>query len=188
MPLPDPKPDATYQDVLDAPEHMIAEIINGHLELSPRPSGQHGRPATRLTVALGGYDNDGGDGEEPGGWYFLFEPELHLGREILVPDLAAWRRSRLPEDILGPYTIVAPDWVCEISSPGTASRDRIVKMRLYHAAGVQFVWLVDPVAELIEVYQRDGASWRRLAAVGENDIARLPPFDAVEIDLGKLWR
>ncbi len=187
MPIPS-KREATYQDVLEAPDHVVAEILDGQLELSPRPSGKHGRPATRLTVALGGFDGDGEDSDGPGGWYFLFEPELHFGRQIVVPDVAAWQRTRLPDDIDGPFTQVAPDWACEVSSPSTASRDRIVKMRIYHEAGVHWVWIVDPDARSIEVFERDDTAWRRVAAVEGIDVVRLPPFGALALKLAGLWR
>jgi hypothetical protein len=107
---------ATYQDVLDAPPHMVAEIANGRLHLHPRPALRHSRATFRMAGRLDDLFEGGGG---PGGWHFAIEPELHLGPDVLVPDLAGWRRERMPVFPDAPWTDLAPDWVCEILSPGT---------------------------------------------------------------------
>ena len=103
-------PRATYLDVFDAPEHTVAEIIDGTLHTHPRPAPRHATVTSVLGNKLGPAFH-GGDGG-PGGWRILDEPELHLGEEILVPDLAGWRRERMPDlpDIA--YFTLAPDWAC----------------------------------------------------------------------------
>jgi Uma2 family endonuclease len=121
-----PKPRATYADVLAAPEHMIAEIIDGVLHTQPRPASPHARAAGKLGATLDGPFDSGENG--PGGWILLFEPELHLHGEILVPDFAGWRRERMPQMPDAPAFELAPDWVCEVLSPGTAATDRAQKM------------------------------------------------------------
>lgn len=187
----DKKRRATYQDVLDADERLVAEIIGGELRLSPRPGGPH----TRVTSQLGGalvppFDN--GDGG-PGGWIILDEPELHVGAdddlEIVVPDLAGWRRERFDTAWLGGnYFTCAPDWVCEVLSTRTATNDRIEKLPLYARAGVQYAWLVHPVYRSLEVFRlTDERQWLSVATHVGDQVVRAVPFDAIELDLSRLW-
>ena len=123
----------------------------------------------------------------PGGWVLLFEPELHLATDILVPDLAGWRRDRLPEVPDSPYFTLAPDWTCEVLSPSTHRIDRVRKTRIYARESVRHVWLVDPGEQLVEVLRLDGATYRIVASAGGQETARLEPFDAIELDLSILW-
>lgn len=180
------KQPATYADVLAAPEHMVAEILNGELVLSPRPAYRHARAGTRLGMSLGGFDGDP-RGDDPGGWSILFEPELHFGKQIMVPDLAGWRRERLPEIPDVAWLDLAPDWVCEVASPGTRRHDRMIKSGLYLEHGVQWMWLVTPTEELVEVFQQDAGRWVLVATAVGPEPARLPPFDAIELDVGRWW-
>src|SRR5215510_6695149 len=133
---------ATYQDAIDSPEHMVAEIINGELRLSNRPAGPATAAASAIGEELGPPFKRGRGG--PGGWLILDEPELHLDEEVVVPDLAGWRRERLPVAPDAPYITVAPDWVCEVLSPSTEKFDRQEKMPVYASFGVQYAWLVHP--------------------------------------------
>src|SRR5262245_31554109 len=127
---------ATYQDVLDAPEHVIAEIIGGELRLSPRPGGAATAVASSLGEELGPPFKRGRGG--PGGWLIIDEPEIHLADEIFVPDLAGWRRERLPRAPSGAFYSVVPDWVCEVLSKSTEKMDRLEKMPLYASLGIQY--------------------------------------------------
>src|SRR6185437_11076720 len=114
---------ATYADVLAAPAGMVAEVVHGVLHTQPRPAMPHTRAASRLGGELGGPFDRGRGG--PGGWIILYEPELHLGEDILVPDLGGWRRERLPKVPMGAaYLTLAPDWICEVVSPSTQAFDR----------------------------------------------------------------
>src|SRR5690606_18051551 len=123
----------------------------------------------------------------PGGWVILFEPELHLSGHVLVPDLAGWRRERMPEMPEVPAFELAPDWVCEVLSPHTVARDRVRKLPIYAQQRVRHVWLVDPDAKTLEVFRLDGDGWR-LVGTWEGDARlRAEPFDAVELELGGLW-
>ena len=179
------KPRATYQDVLDAPEHLNAEIINGELRLSPRPGGPHTSAASRLNGLLAPPFDFGSGG--PGGWIILFEPELHLGADIVIPDLAGWRRDRLPSVPNDAFFTLAPDWVCELLSRTTAASDRAEKLPIYAAAGVQHVWLVDAIQRTLEVLRACERTWL-LVNVFRGDVrVRAEPFDAIELDLGLLW-
>lgn len=182
----DKKKPATYQDVLDAPEHMVAEILAGELRLSPRPGGRHTRVASSLGFVLGP-PFDRGDGG-PGGWVILDEPELHFGADIIVPDLAGWRRDRFDVSwIEASYFTVAPDWICEVLSPGNAVNDRLEKLPIYAAAGVQHAWFVHPVYRSLEVFRLEGGRWVSIATHVGNTVVRAEPFDAIEIDLARVW-
>lgn len=182
----DKKKCATYQDVLDAPEHMVAEIINGEVHLSPRPGGAHTRAASVLGFTLGTPFDRGKGG--PGGWIILVEPELHLGDDIVVPDLAAWRRDRLePAAFDAPYFTIAPDWICEMLSKSTERFDRLEKMPLYAAAGVQYAWLVSALRGSLEVFRLHEGKWLSIASHLGRKTVRAEPFDAIELDISELW-
>ena len=176
---------ATYQDLLDAPENTVAELIEGALHMHPRPATRHARASSTLGVRLGAPFDEGRDG--PGGWWILDEPELHLGADVLVPDLAGWRRERMPTFPDAAWIELPPDWVCEVLSPGTRRLDLTDKRRLYGAAGVAHLWHVDPLARTLEAFAlRDGA-WTLIAALAEDAEVRVPPFDAVAFPLSALW-
>lgn len=123
----------------------------------------------------------------PGGWLILYEPELHLADHILVPDLAGWRRERLPRLPRTAYTTVTPDWVCEILSPRTARLDRTEKKPLYAELGVSYLWLIDPDALTLETYHPVDGRWVDMGAFSKDDRVRAVPFDAIELELGLLW-
>jgi len=187
------KPNATYQDVIDAPEGMRAEIVQGDLYLQPRPASPHGYASDILAARLiYGFQlaNDG-----PGGWWIKIEPEIHFEGEktnVLDPDLAGWRRERLPVYPRVPYMTLAPDWVCEIASPSTARRDRGTKSDVYLAHGVAHYWILDPSGRTLEAFERsdagrDAERWVRIGAWGDDDRVSVAPFDAVTLDLGELW-
>lgn len=177
--------EASYQDILAAPETVVAELVEGVLYTSPRPRTPHARSATALSGELY-FPFDRGRGG-PGGWLFLIEPELHLGRNVLVPDLAGWRRDRLPELPEAPALAVAPDWLCEVLSPSTAALDRSVKLPQYAAHGVAHVWFLDPEARTVEVLRLDGRSFRVVATFANDERVRAEPFDAIELALADLW-
>src|SRR5882757_4578268 len=134
---------ATYADLLAVPNHVVAEIIAGDLITHPRPAAPHTRAASRMGALLDGPFDRGQGG--PGGWVILDEPELHVHGDILVPDLAGWRRERMPEIPEAAAFELAPDWVCEVLSPGTEATDRADKMPIYAREKVAHVWLVDPL-------------------------------------------
>jgi Uma2 family endonuclease len=178
---------ATYQDVLDAPEHMVAELIDGELFLSPRPKTGHTRVATLLGHELLGPFDKGIGG--PGGWYFLDEPELHFGARIVVPDLAGWRTTRMPVvPDEAPFLTVPPDWVCEIASKSTEKFDRKKKLPLYASEEVGHVWLIDPRIRALQILRRLGGRWLELGYYSDADKVCAEPFEAIELDLSLLWR
>jgi len=173
---------------MQVPDTKVAEIIDGELVVSPHPAWAHARAASALQAAIAGpFDRDPQDPPGPGGWCLVFEPELHLGDDVLVPDVAAWRRSRMPAQTNVPFVTLAPDWVCEVVSPSTGRIDRSRKMRIYGDAGVPSLWLVDPLARTLEIYRREGNRWIVVAVHGGADTVRAEPFDAVELALTRWW-
>ena len=180
---------ATYQDVLDAPENMVAEVLDGELHLMPRPRRRHTRSASTLGAFLLTTFDLGING--PGGWTILYEPELHLGPEpdIVVPDLAGWREGRLidREDLDEPFITVVPDWICEVLSPGTRRTDRMKKMPIFAREKVGHVWLADPAERSVEVFRFDGPRFTLVGTYGGDDAIRAEPFEAVEIPPDFIW-
>jgi len=176
---------ASYDDILALPENVVGELIDGELVVSPRPASPHARAASVLGAELLRPFDRGRGG--PGGWMILDEPELHVVGQVLVPDLAGWRRERMPAMPDVPYFELGPDWLCEVLSPSTARIDRARKMRHYAAAGVGHIWLIDPATTTLEVYRLDGATWRLITTFEGDALVRAEPFDAVELELGALW-
>jgi Uma2 family endonuclease len=176
---------ATYEDVLNAPEHKVAEIVDGVLHLSPRPAVPHAEATSAIGDELKGPFQRGRGG--PGGWLIVDEPELHLGADILVPDLAGWRRERLPKLPNAPYITLAPDWICEALSPSTSRLDRAEKLPVYARERVRHAWIVDPIARTLEGLRLEGERWVILATHAGDARIRAEPFDAIELELGLLW-
>jgi Uma2 family endonuclease len=179
------KRQATYEDLLLVRENMIAEIVHGSLVTQPRPASPHAMVATVLTGDLSGPFQRGRGG--PGGWVLLYEPELHVGGDILVPDIAGWRRERMPEMPEVSYFTLAPDWVLEIVSPSTAAHDRVDKAGIYAREGVRYFWLIDPAARTLESHILEDGRWVRIGAWKGDEKVRAQPFDAIELELGELW-
>jgi Uma2 family endonuclease len=178
---------ATYRDVIEAPPLLVAEVVEGVLYTHPRPRPRHTEAASGLGGELWGPFQRGRGG--PGGWWILDEPELHLGPDpdIVVPDLAGWRRERLPALPEEAFFALAPDWACEVLSPTTAQLDRAKKVPLYAREGVSHVWLVDPDARTLEVLALDGSTYRVMGTHGGDTVVHAPPFDAIGLELQALW-
>lgn len=163
----------------------MGEIVGGTLHTSPRPSPAHAVAASGVGSDLHQPFHRGRGG--PGGWWILPKPELHLEDDVLVPDLAGWRRARLPKMPETAFFELAPDWVCEVLSPSTSRLDRVSKLPRYAAAGVGHAWLVDPLAQTLEVYRRVGAAWLLVGTYGGDATVRPEPFEAVEVELSGWW-
>ena len=176
---------ASYEDILNLPENVVGEIVDGDLIVSPRPAARHARASSSLGIEIGGPFDHGRGG--PGGWIILDEPELHLGTHVLVPDLAGWRRERMPNCPDVAWFSLAPDWACEVLSPSTALLDRTRKQDIYREQSVAWLWFVDPAARTIEVLHHGEQGWMVTGTFGGAGEARIPPFDAVALDVGALW-
>ncbi len=151
----------------------------------PRPALRHAAAATALGEELGPPFKRARGG--PGGWIILDEPELHLGDDVLVPDLAGWRREHMQEMPDAPFATLAPDWACEVQSPSTAAIDRGEKVPIYARERVLHVWLVDPLVQTLEVLRLDGETYRLITTWRADAKVRAEPFDAIELDLSVLW-
>lgn len=172
---PEPHPDETQN----------IEFVRGQTFMSPRPAPPHAYAASGLSFAIGPpfhYHRNG-----PGGWWILMEPEVHLRREVLIPDLAGWRRERMSELPKTAYFPLAPDWVCEVLSPGTLILDRSYKLPVYAEYGVSHVWLLDPLARLLEVYRLVGTNYKKVQIHTGDQVVRVEPFEAIELELPLIW-
>jgi Uma2 family endonuclease len=209
---------ATYADLLALPENVVGEIVDGELIVSPRPAPAHAIATSSLGGEIMRPFGRGRGG--PGGWLIVDEPELHLGEQVLVPDLAGWLRERMPRLPETAWFELRPDWVCEVLSPSTAILDRTRKQEIYcngnpgrvskpsralasaskarlrqrkrsptgvRQNGVPWLWFVDPAARTIEVLKLSGQDLIVAGTFGGDGEMRVPPFDAVAIDVGALW-
>ena len=176
---------ATYQDVLDAPPYKVAEVVDGALYIFNRPAPPHARASSVLGgIIIHPFDLGRGG---PGGWWILDEPELHLGEDIVVPDIAGWRRERMPVYPDTAYFTLAPDWVCEVLSPSTRKLDLGGKSAVYARAGVGYLWFVDPIARSLEAKVLRDGKWVEIAKLHDDATVSLPPFEAISFSLGDLW-
>jgi len=176
---------ATYEDLLAVPDLLIAEIVSGVLHTHPRPAPRHAWASSSLGDELVGpfFKSKGG----PGGWWILDEPECHLDEDVLVPDLAGWRKEKmlsLPETA---WFEQVPDWVCEVLSPSTARFDRAEKMPLYAKHAVEFIWLVDPDLKTLEAFKNINGQWVLLTTLDSEKDVSVEPFDAITFTLAALW-
>ena len=178
---------ATYEDLLKVPEHLVAEIVEGELFTSPRPASPHARAVGSLFSQLSRQFDQGAADDGPRGWWIVFEPELHLGGDVLVPDIAGWRVQRLPTFPAVTYFDFAPDWVCEALSASNAAHDKFRKLPRYAAHEIEYAWIVDTIAKGVEVYQRQGPGWYQVAMHQGTSVIRAVPFEAGEVDLARLW-
>lgn len=176
---------ARYEELLALPDNQVGEIVAGVLYASPRPAGPHTVSASSLGGSLIPPFHFGDPG--PGGWWILFEPELHFGEDVVVPDFAGWRRERMPKPPAGAFIELAPDWLAEVLSPSTARLDRIAKLPVYARAGVSYVWLIDPLAKTLEVMHLENGRWTVEGLFGGSDVVRAAPFAEVAVKLTRLW-
>lgn len=176
---------ATYADIEALPPNIVGEIVHGVLYANPRPASPHAVAASAVGEELGPPFKRGKGG--PGGWVILDEPELHLGEDVLVPDLGGWRRERMPTIPDVPAFVLAPDWVCEVLSPSTSRLDRGTKLPVYARERVSHVWFIDPLERYLEVLRLDGDTYRIIATHIADAKVHAEPFDAIELDLAVLW-
>jgi Uma2 family endonuclease len=179
---------ATYEDLVALPEDARAELVRGVIEVQPAPLPRHSKVQGALRRFVGGpFDDDDGRGG-PGGWWILLEVDVRLSpHDVVRPDLSGWRRERLHEPWDARPIDVVPDWVCEITSPSNARHDRVTKAKLYLEAEVPALWLVDPETRVLEALVREGSRWVEAGRFSDGDVVRIPPFEAIELDIGRLF-
>ncbi len=176
---------ATYQDVLNAPSHLVAEVLAGTLYTHPKPAPRHARASSVIGAKVGSpfdYDDDG-----PGGWWVLDEPELHLHADIVVPDVAGWRRETMPSYPASADFDPPPDWACEVLSPSTRRIDPSEKRTIYAREGVSHLWFIDPDAKTLEAFELRSGHWVLLTTLSDDALVSLPPFDVITFPLSTLW-
>ncbi|ORE98812.1 Uma2 family endonuclease [Aurantimonas sp. 22II-16-19i] len=176
---------ATYADLEAVHPHMVAELIDGALVTHPRPAPKHAAAASYLGGEI--LDAFGRGRSGPGGWIIVAEPEIHLGRQVVVPDIAGWRRERLPSLPATAYFDTAPDWICEVLSPSTERYDRGIKRRIYARAGVGHMWILDPRAEFLETFILADGRWLVGPTFDNETEVSAEPFDAISFPLTILW-
>lgn len=177
---------AAYEDLFDLPERSTGEIIGGDLWVIPHPSRRHLYAASSLGGELlpaHGLGRGGG----PGGWLILDEPEVKFGEDILVPDLAGWKRDRFPSLEETNRISAVPDWVCEVLSPGTFRIDKVKKMPIYAQFFVPYVWLVNPLVRILDAFPLEQGKWLLLPSFSDSDKVRAEPFMETELELENLW-
>ena len=184
--MPEPaKNRASYEDLTSLPDNVVGEIVDGELIVTPRPARRHIDAAASLGGELIPSYRFGRGG--PGGWIIYHEPEVHFGDDVLVPDLAGWRKERLTTAPEEHRFADAPDWICEILSPATIRIDRVKKMRIYAQHAVPHVWIIDPAARTLDIFRLESGKWLLLDTFAEDDKVRAEPFQEIEIELGKFW-
>ena len=176
----------TYQDVIDAPAHRVAEIVDGRLYVSPRPPPLAAVAKAGLNVVLGGPFARGRD-DGPGGWWLLHEPELHFGDDVVVPDFTGWRRERMVKLPTTDFVTLAPDWVCETLSAETRELDLEAKLPVYAREGVSHLWLIDPTDRTLEAFELRAGKWELIARARDDEPVSIRPFDAIMFSLAELW-
>ena len=184
--LQEPPRKATYQDVLDAPDNMVAEIIHGELYLSARPADPHVWASGNLHIEIGfRFGRDAG-GDGPGEWAIVDEPELRLGEDVLAPDIAGWRVENLHQNQAIRFNDVVPDWVCEVLSPSTREYDLGDKSDIYARAGVTHLWIIDTDARTLQASALSNGNWLPVSTLTDADMISVPPFEKLNIPLSRL--
>jgi Uma2 family endonuclease len=163
----------------------IAEVLDGKVVAPTRPTPDalavKQALAAELASTLGGATGRVG-------WSIFTDPQLRLHQNVVMPDLAGWRKARLPRPPMDNRFASVPDWVCEVLTPASAVLDRTRKLGVYASQAVCWVWLIDPRHRTVEVLWLEGDEWVLAGAFGGDDRVRISPFDGIELDLGVLWR
>ncbi len=179
--------ETAYDRLMALPDNRVGEIISGQLYTQPRPAGPHAVACTTLAAEIHRPYQRGRGG--PGGWWIVVEPELHFVRdtEVLVPDIAGWRRERLPQPPRDQRFEVVPAWVCEVLSPSTAKKDRVLKLPLYARYSVAYLWLLDPLVRTLETFALHDGQWTVIGLFKDEEVVTAAPFTDLALDLSALW-
>jgi Uma2 family endonuclease len=179
---------ATYEDLLLLPEGVRAEVIGGEVIFLPNPLPVHQFIASALSGFLAVPLQHRPGARERGEWWIIPDCDVRLEpHEIVQPDVAGWRRTRLPDPWHTRPIDVVPDWACEILSPSNARHDLVTKRGLYARFGVRHYWLIDPATRTLTALELRGELWVELGAWDDMATARIAPFDAIELEVGALF-
>jgi Uma2 family endonuclease len=182
-----PSPRAPTLADLDAlPPGIVGEIIEGVLYTMTKPRMRHQRTGLEIGSGLLGPFDHGFGG--PGGWWIVTEPGIELpNTPEISPDVAGWRRERMPEMPVDEPIRLVPDWVCEILSPTTRRHDMLHKQPYYAKIGVPIMWLVDIEARVLTVHRLESSHWVTIGTYSDEIEARIAPFDAVPLNVTRWW-
>lgn len=182
---------ATFADLLAIPEEQrFHEILDGELVQKVMPGGEHGLGQNRTARLLGGaYDRQPNGPARPGGWWFATEVTIELDlHDTVQPDIAGWRRSKLPDGPKGYPLRVAPDWVCEVMTGAEARRrDGVQKRRIYALHHVAHYWLLDTDRKTLTVLRLTPTGYVDALHASEGDRVHAEPFDAVDLPVSVLF-
>jgi Uma2 family endonuclease len=184
-----PSGKAVAADLLGLPEELGAEIVDGEIVQKAAPDFEHGNAQLGLGAILRGpfQRRPGGPGG-PGGWWLGSEVDIEFEvHEVYCPDLAGWRRDHCPQRPTGRPVRIRPDWVCEVLSRSTASRDQVKKLRTYLRCGVGHYWIVAPEHETLTVMRNGPDGFVVVLTAARPDRVRAEPFEAIEIHVGLLF-
>lgn len=142
----------TAEDLLAlADDENRYELVRGELIMMTPASARHGKFASRLDRALGGYVEEHELGE-----VYTAEPGFELEAEpptVRAPDVAFVRRERIPpEGEPDGFWAIAPDLVIEIISPSETAQAIHEKVADYLRAGTQLLWLIYPASQAAMEY------------------------------------
>jgi Uma2 family endonuclease len=181
---------ATFADLEALGDDARVEVIAGNIVEKAHPSAEHADAQLALGAFLRQRFNHRGDGggPGPGGWWILAEVDVEMEtHEVYRPDLAGWRRDRLPERPRGRPVRTRPDWVCEVLSPSNRRNDLVTKMRVLHRCGVPHYWIVDPEEEVLTVHRWQEGGYLVALTATRGETVRAEPFDAVDLAVGTLF-
>lgn len=178
----------TIQEWLNQPPERRLELIDGEFIEKAAPDLSHGNAQAGLTTTLRPVFNrkPGGAGPGAGGWWILTEVDIQLGNDGFRPDVAGWRRERMPTLTEGRPVILRPDWICEVLSEWNSRTDTIRKLRRYHDGGVPHYWLLDPATGTLGVFRHETQGYLNVLTAERGQLVRAEPFDAIEINVAML--
>ena len=177
----------TIADWLAEPDDRRLELIDGTLIEKAAPDVLHSGAQMGLASLIRPPFHRRGGGSTPGGWWIHGEVDIRLGENGYRPDLAGWRRERVPTMPTERPVAVRPDWICEVISASNAGNDLIKKMRRYAQAGVPHYWIVDPATETLNVFRLEEPGYLNVLTAERNQLVRAEPFDAIELRIGLLF-
>lgn len=180
---------ATIEDLAAIPEEdRFHEILDGELVRKAPPSAKHGSVQGKLSARIDPYARRTRGPDKPGGWWFATEVEVQLApHQVVRPDVAGWRRERVPGPPDGWPCQEKPDWVAEVLSRSNERRDLIDKMSIYHAFEIPHYWVLDPESAMLRVHRWMPQGYLVVLDARRGQTVRAEPFDGVEISVGGLF-